>query len=149
MRWFILINFYSITLCAKEIPIIVISAGKSTQSYSTVGSDIEVIDSVALEKSEHNFLGDILDNAIPGANYFQNGGKGTTAGIQLNPSLELTEKAQIIYLEGLNSDEEAVIGLHNFYVITTYNRNVMYALAVLELGESIEGLVTIDAFLFN
>jgi membrane-bound lytic murein transglycosylase B len=73
----------------------------------------------------------------------------TAAGIQLNPSLELTEKAQIIYLEGLNSDEEAVIGLHNFYVITTYNRNVMYALAVLELGEAIEGLVTIDAFLFN
>ena len=73
----------------------------------------------------------------------------TAAGIQLNPSLELTEKAQVIYLEGLNSDEEAVIGLHNFYVITTYNRNVMYALAVLELGESIEGLVTIDAFLFN
>ena len=71
------------------------------------------------------------------------------AGIQLNPSLELTEKAQVIYLEGLNSDEEAVIGLHNFYVITTYNRNVMYALAVLELGESIEGLVTIDALLFN
>ena len=71
------------------------------------------------------------------------------AGIQLNPSLELTEKAQVIYLEGLNSDEEVVIGLHNFYVITTYNRNVMYALAVLELGESIEGLVTIDAFLFN
>jgi len=73
----------------------------------------------------------------------------TAAGIQLNPSLELTEKAQVIYLEGLNSDEEAVIGLHNFYVVTTYNRNVMYALAVLELGESIEGLVTIDAFLFN
>ena len=73
----------------------------------------------------------------------------TAAGIQLNPSLELTEKAQVIYLEGLNSDEEAVIGLHNFYVITTYNRNVMYALAVLELGESIEGLVTINAFLYN
>ena len=71
------------------------------------------------------------------------------AGIQLNPSLELTEKAQVIYLEGLNSDEEAVIGLHNFYVITTYNRNVMYALAVLELGESIEGLVTNNAFSFN
>ena len=52
---FILINFYSATLCAKEIPIIVISAGKSAQSYSTVGSDIEVIDSKALEKSEHNF----------------------------------------------------------------------------------------------
>jgi membrane-bound lytic murein transglycosylase B len=71
------------------------------------------------------------------------------AGIQLDPLLGLTEKAQVIYLEGLSGDEEAVIGLHNFYVITTYNRNVMYALAVLELGESIEGLVTNNAFSFN
>jgi len=61
------------------------------------------------------------------------------AGIQLNPLLGKNEKAQVVYLEGTKSDEEAVIGLHNFYVITTYNRNVMYALAVLELGESIEG----------
>jgi len=71
------------------------------------------------------------------------------AGIQPDPLLGLTEKAQVIYLEGLSGDEEAVIGLHNFYVITTYNRNVMYALAVLELGESIEGLVTNNAFSFN
>lgn len=71
------------------------------------------------------------------------------ADIQLNPQLELTEKAQVIYLEGLSDNEEAVIGLHNFYVITTYNRNVMYALAVLELGESIEGLVINNAFSFN
>ena len=61
------------------------------------------------------------------------------SGIQLNPLLGLTEQAQVVYLEGLKGNEEAVIGLHNFYVITTYNRNVMYALAVLELGESIEG----------
>ena len=40
----ILISISSAALYAKEIPIIVISAGKSTQSYSTVGSDIEVID---------------------------------------------------------------------------------------------------------
>ena len=79
----ILISVSSTALYAKEIPIIVISAGKSTQSYSTVGSDVKVIDSEALEKSEHNFLGDILDNAMPGANYFQSGGHGTQAGIQL------------------------------------------------------------------
>ena len=71
------------------------------------------------------------------------------AGIQLNPLLGLTETAQVIYLEGLSADEEAVVGLHNFYVITTYNRNVMYALAVLELGESIEGIGINDAFSFN
>ena len=48
----ILISVSSTALYAKEIPIIVISAGKSAQSYSTVGSDIEVIDSKALEGSD-------------------------------------------------------------------------------------------------
>ena len=52
----ILISFSSAVLYAKEIPIIVISAGKSAQSYGTVGSDIEVIDSESLEKSEHFFF---------------------------------------------------------------------------------------------
>ncbi len=42
----LLIIFFELSkLYADQIPIIVISAGKSIQSYSTVGSDIEIIDS--------------------------------------------------------------------------------------------------------
>ncbi len=67
-------------------------------------------------------------------------------GVPLDSELDRTQKAQIIYLEGEESENNSLVGLHNFYVITTYNRNVMYALAVLELGESIEGILSPDVF---
>jgi len=67
-------------------------------------------------------------------------------GVPLDSKLDRTQKAQVIYLEGEESQNTSIVGLHNFYVITTYNRNVMYALAVLELGESIEGIISKDVF---
>ena len=67
-------------------------------------------------------------------------------GVPLDIKLDQTQKAQIIYLEGEQSKNTSIVGLHNFYVITTYNRNVMYALTVLELGESIEGILSPDVF---
>ena len=67
-------------------------------------------------------------------------------GVPLDSKLNQTQKAQIIYLEGEQSKNTSIVGLHNFYVITTYNRNVMYALTVLELGESIEGILSPDVF---
>lgn len=67
-------------------------------------------------------------------------------GVPLDSKLDQTQKAQIIYLEGEQSKNTSIVGLHNFYVITTYNRNVMYALTVLELGESIEGVLSPDVF---
>ena len=46
--------------------------------------------------------------------------------------------AQVIQLDGLGVKDDSYIGHHNFYVITTYNRNVMYALVVIQLGEAID-----------
>ena len=46
--------------------------------------------------------------------------------------------AQIIQLDAQDLKDDSYIGHHNFYVITTYNRNVMYALVVIQLGEAIE-----------
>jgi membrane-bound lytic murein transglycosylase B len=62
------------------------------------------------------------------------------AGFIFSTSLPNNSRAQPIYLEG-SSKEKFFIGFHNFYVITTYNRNVMYALAVYQLGESIQLIV--------
>ena len=46
--------------------------------------------------------------------------------------------AQFIKLDAQDLQDDSYIGHHNFYVITTYNRNVMYALVVIQLGETIE-----------
>ena len=46
--------------------------------------------------------------------------------------------AQLIQLDDQDLGSDSYIGHHNFYVITTYNRNVMYALVVIQLGEAIE-----------
>ena len=99
---FIFLFFESSNLYAKEIPIIVISAGKSIQSYSTVGSDIEIINSEDLEVSDHNFLGDIINDSMPGANYFQSGGHGTQAGIQLRG---LPKRYSTVYIDGVKMSD--------------------------------------------
>ena len=44
--------------------------------------------------------------------------------------------SQLLTLEGKDDDEHWV-GFHNFFVITRYNRSVMYALAVHQLGQEI------------
>ena len=54
---FLLISVFSFNkLFAEDIPIIVISAGKSAQSYSSVGSTVTVIDSETIQNSPNTFL---------------------------------------------------------------------------------------------
>ena len=45
-------------------------------------------------------------------------------------------KSQLLLLHGIDGDEYWV-GFQNFFVITRYNRSVMYALAVHQLGQEI------------
>ena len=57
-------------------------------------------------------------------------------GVLFATSLPADSKSQLITLEGADGTEHWV-GFHNFYVITRYNRSVMYALAVHQLGQEI------------
>ena len=92
-------NFFEFAkVYAKEIPVIVISAGKSPQSKSTVGSDVTVIDRKTIENSNEYFIGDILDNNLNGMNQFQNGGYGTVAGIQLRGQ---PKRYTTVYIDGV------------------------------------------------
>jgi len=92
-----LILKYSIVQ-AKDIPVIVISAGKSLQSKSNVGSDVEVIDNKTIENSNEYFIGDILDNKLNGMNYNQSGGYGTVSGIQLRGQ---PKRYTTVYIDGV------------------------------------------------
>ena len=64
---------FSSSVFSKEIPVIVISAGKTVQSYSSVGSQVTVINSETIENSPETFLTDLLDNQSQGLNIFQLG----------------------------------------------------------------------------
>ena len=94
--FFISLNFTNIS--AKEIPIIVISPGKTLQSKSTVGSDIEVVTSEKISNSNQFFIGDVLDNNLNGMNYHQSGGYGTVSGIQLRGQ---PKRYTTVYIDGV------------------------------------------------
>jgi vitamin B12 transporter len=83
---------------SEETPVIVISPGKTFQSKSTVGSDVEVIDSKTLENSGSYFIGDALDNNLNGMNYFESGGYGSVSGIQLRGQ---PKRYTTVYIDGV------------------------------------------------
>ena len=60
-----------------------------------------------------------------------------SAGYELTAPLEDERPAMLVSVEGDATSTAYWVGLHNFRVITRYNRSVKYALAALELSEAI------------
>ncbi len=58
------------------------------------------------------------------------------AGIMFATGLDSSAPAGLVALEG-DDGEELWVSFHNFYVITRYNRSVMYALAAWQLGQAV------------
>ena len=104
IRLFLLLLIFIQTLktYADEIPIIVISAGKTVQSYSTVGSQVTIIDSKTIENSSETFLNDLLSNQSQGLNIFQLGGTGTNSGIQMRG---LPKRYSTVYIDGVKMSD--------------------------------------------
>jgi vitamin B12 transporter len=96
--FFVLLIFSINNVLAENVPILVISPGKTLQSKGTVGSDVEVIDSEEIAESNDYFIGDILDNNLNGINYFQSGGLGTVSGVQLRGQ---PKRYTTVYLDGV------------------------------------------------
>ena len=95
---FLYFALFSTSIFSKEIPIIVISAGKSPQSYSSVGSQVTIIDSEEIKNSSDTFLTDLLNNEVQGMNIFSLGGRGTNTGIQMRG---LPKRYSTIYIDGV------------------------------------------------
>jgi membrane-bound lytic murein transglycosylase B len=68
----------------------------------------------------------------------------TKKGVMFATDLCADSKGQLLTYEGDDGIEHWV-GFHNFFVITKYNRSVMYALAVHQLGQMIAAKVDDDA----
>jgi membrane-bound lytic murein transglycosylase B len=58
------------------------------------------------------------------------------AGVTVDPSIDGAAKARLFSYE-IPGGVEHRVGLHNFYVVTRYNKSTMYARAVLELASSL------------
>jgi len=65
-------------------------------------------------------------------------------GVLFATDLNADSKAQLLTYEGADGIEHWV-GFHNFFVITKYNRSVMYALAAYQLGQEVALQVIDDA----
>ena len=70
-------------------------------------------------------------------------GSLSASGVMFSTRLPNDSEGQLLTLEGSNGTEHW-IGFHNFFVITRYNRSVMYALAVHQLGREIAMEVACD-----
>lgn len=68
----------------------------------------------------------------------------STKGVLFATDLCADSEGQLLTYEG-DSGTEHWVGFHNFFVITKYNRSVMYALAVHQLGQQISSKVRTDA----
>jgi vitamin B12 transporter len=106
MRLIILFLIVLVLLAKKpsyaEIPVIVISPSKTSQSLSRVGSDITVIDESVITNSNSQFLGDILDAEITGSNYSKQGGHGTNSLIQIRG---LPKRYTNVYIDGVKQSD--------------------------------------------
>ncbi|MBT8096302.1 MAG: lytic murein transglycosylase B [Woeseia sp.] len=66
----------------------------------------------------------------------QSVGSLSESGVMFATELDNESRASLLKLDG-EEGAEYWVGFHNFFVITRYNRSVMYALAVHQLGEEI------------
>ena len=83
---------------ADEIPIIVISPGKSAQSLSTVGSTVEIITGDQINNSSQFSLPNVLNDSSLSSHIFQMGGHGTNTGIQLRG---IEKRYATVYIDGV------------------------------------------------
>jgi len=113
--YFIFFNNFSFS---EEIPIIVISAGKASQSKGTVGADIAILNSDTLTGTGNsNQLGDVIADNISGANYSNQGGIGTNSLIQLRG---LPKRYSTVYIDGIKlSDPSSPDNAFYFNSLTT------------------------------
>lgn len=102
----ILFNFIFAKILADEIPIIVITPSKKSQSISSVGSSITILDEEFFDNTNEIFLGDILSKNTTSVNFFQNGGHGTSSAIQLRG---LPKRYSTVYIDGVKMSDPSSV----------------------------------------
>ena len=95
---FLVLVFSVRNALSEDIPVVVISPGKTVQSLSTVGSSVEVFKSDIIDNSSHFSLAKIIDDNSTSTNLFQMGGHGSNIGVQLRG---LEKRYSTVYIDGV------------------------------------------------
>jgi len=98
LKILIVLSFPCNVIFAEEIPVVVISPGKTVQSLSTVGSSVDVFTSDTINNSSHFSLANVIDDNSTSTNLFQMGGHGSNIGIQLRG---LEKRYSTVYIDGV------------------------------------------------
>ena len=106
IKLLIILTFPFNAVFAADIPIIVIAPSKKTQSISTVGTSVTVLDETFFKNSNELFLGDALATNSTSVNFFQNGGQGQASAIQLRG---LPKRYSTVYIDGVKMSDPASV----------------------------------------
>ncbi len=133
IRLFLILNIIFLPQFSfgKEVPIIIISASKSPQSKSVVGSDLTHVSSKTISNSNENFVGDILSENLIGMNYFQSGGYGAVSGIQLRGQ---PKRYSTVYINGIKLSDPSTPS--NDYYFSNLINNSLNSVEILKGSQS-------------
>jgi len=133
MRFVIICLFFYLikNISLAEIPIIVISPSKISQSLDSVGSDLSIINQENILNSNQSFIGDILETYVPGTNFSNQGGDGTNSIIQLRG---LPKRYTNIYIDGIKQSDPSTPD--NAYYLNNLTSGSIKSIEVLKGNQS-------------
>ena len=99
---FVCLLFLNKISLSKDIPIIVISPGKTFQSKGIVGSDVSVLTEKSINNSSEFFLNDIISENLNGTHFSRSGGVGTNALFQVRG---LPKRYTNVYIDGVKMSD--------------------------------------------
>ena len=117
--------------CYAEIPIIVISPSKTSQSLSSIGSDLTLLNSESFLDLNENFIGDILDSEVSGTSFSRQGGVGTNSLIQLRG---LPKRYTNIYVDGIKQSDPSTPD--NAYYLNNLTNGSIKSVEILKGNQS-------------
>ena len=116
---------------AEDIPIIVISPGKTYQSLGTVGSDVSVITEKDIKNSGNFFASDVISNNVIGTHFSRQGGVGTNSLFQVRG---LPKRYTNVYIDGVKMSDPSTPD--NSYYFNNLTSNGIQQIEVLKGNQS-------------
>ena len=133
LRTLVFLNLFlfASSVYSEDVPVIVISAGKTVQSKSVVGSDITVVGDEQINEGDF-FIGEIIGNSAPGMSMFQSGSYGTVSGIQMRG---LPARYSTVYIDGVKMSDPSTPD-NRYYGISQIPANTVDRVEVLKGANS-------------